>query len=48
MQDLKEVTNNIHYENYRRKRLSEKHQENMELDNNTVNLDNLMCQESKI
>jgi len=46
MQDLKEVTDTIHYESYRRRRLTEeKHQDQVVLTNNVVNMD---CQESKI
>lgn len=45
MQDLKEVTDNIHYESYRRKRLTEGKHEQVVLQNNVVNMD---CQESKI
>lgn len=46
MQDLKEVTDTIHYESYRRKRLmEEKHSDQVVLTNNVVNMD---CQESKI
>ena len=43
MQDLKEVTDTIHYENFRRKRLSEEQKKKVDLQND---LDN--CQESKI
>ncbi|XP_068672287.1 neuronal-specific septin-3-like isoform X1 [Montipora foliosa] len=46
MQDLKEVTDTIHYESYRRKRLTqEKHSDEIVLTNGVVNMD---CQESKI
>lgn len=48
MQDLKEVTDNIHYENYRRKRLTEEKHEQIVLQNNVVNMDDVICQESKI
>ena len=46
MQDLKEVTDTIHYESYRRKRLTEEKQsDQVVLTKNVVNMD---CQESKI
>jgi len=45
MQDLKEVTDTIHYESYRRKRLTEDKHDQVVLTNNVVNMD---CQESKI
>lgn len=46
MQDLKEVTDSIHYESYRRKRLSEeRNSTEIVLTNGVVNMD---CQESKI
>lgn len=45
MQDLKEVTDTIHYESYRRKRLTEDENDQVVLTNNVVNMD---CQESKI
>ncbi|XP_029203016.1 neuronal-specific septin-3-like isoform X3 [Acropora muricata] len=46
MQDLKEVTDSIHYESYRRKRLTEeRNSTEIVLTNGVVNMD---CQESKI
>lgn len=48
MQDLKEVTDNIHYENYRRTHLTEEKHEQIVLENNVVNMDDVMGQESKI
>lgn len=48
MQDLKEVTDTIHYESYRRKRLTEEKHEQIVLQNNVVNMDDINCQESKI
>lgn len=45
MQDLKEVTDTIHYESYRRQRLTEDKNDQVVLTNNVVNMD---CQESKI
>lgn len=49
MQDLKEVTDTIHYESYRRKRLTEeKHDQIVLVQNNVVNMDDIDCQESKI
>lgn len=45
MQDLKEVTDNIHYESYRRNRLTEAKHDQVVITNNVVNMD---CQESKI
>lgn len=48
MQDLKEVTDNIHYENYRRTHLTEEKHEQIVLENNVVNMDHVMGQESKI
>lgn len=48
MQDLKEVTDTIHYESYRRKRLTEEKHEEIVLQNNVVNMDDIDCQESKI
>lgn len=45
MQDLKEVTDTIHYESYRRKRLTGDKNDQVVLTNNVVNMD---CQESKI
>ena len=45
MQDLKEVTDTIHYESYRRKRLTEQKHDQVVLTNDVVNMD---CQESKI
>lgn len=48
MQDLKEVTDTIHYESYRRKRLTEEKHDQIVLQNNVVNMDDINCQESKI
>lgn len=48
MQDLKDVTDTIHYESYRRKRLTEEKHEQIVLQNNVVNMDDINCQESKI
>ena len=48
MQDLKEVTDTIHYESYRRKRLTEEKRDQIVLQNNVVNMDDIDCQESKI
>lgn len=48
MQDLKEVTDTIHYESYRRKRLTEEKHEEIVLQNNVVSMDDIDCQESKI
>ena len=48
MQDLKEVTDTIHYESYRRKRLTEPKHDHIVLQNNVVNMDDINCQESKI
>ena len=48
MQDLKEVTDTIHYESYRRKRLTEQNHDKIVLQNNVVNMDDINCQESKI
>ena len=48
MQDLKEVTDTIHYESYRRKRLTEEKHDHIVLQNNVVNMDDINCQESKI
>lgn len=48
MQDLKEVTDTIHYESYRRKRLTEEKHDQIVLQNNVVNMDDIDCQESKI
>jgi len=48
MQDLKEVTDTIHYESYRRKRLTEEKHEEIVLENNVVSMDDIDCQESKI
>lgn len=46
MQDLKEVTDSIHYESYRRKHLTEeRNSTEIVLTNGVVNMD---CQESKI